>query len=136
MKYKFTYDNDLVTLEYKDKKYNFKVNVKTISELQGLVMESRKRMIQEMAKSGQSIKDLTIETKKDGKTIYDNTNKQELEKIYQEQVTLEYFNNKCVELFDMDLAGLMQDIGLNTEEEGNQFSTDFLNYLCGNIPRK
>lgn len=135
MKYKFSVDEDIVTLEYKDKKFTFKTNVKLMSEMQGLVMESRKKMIQELAKNGQSIKDLTIEYKKDGKTYYDNANKNALEKIYQEQITLEYFNKKCIEICNMDLVGLMQDIGLNTEEEGTNFSTNFLNYLSGNIPR-
>lgn len=136
MKYKFTVEDDLVTLKYKDKSFTFKVNVKLISELQGLIMESRKRMIQEIAKNGQSIKDLTIEYKKDGKTYFDNSNKNELEKIYQEQVTLEYFDAKCNEIFGMDFSSLITDVGLETEEEGNQFSTELLNYLCGNIPRK
>lgn len=135
MKYKFSVDEDIVTLTYKDKKYEFKTSVKLISEMQGLVMKARIKMIQDFAKEGQSIKDLTIETKKDGKTYYDNSNKIELEKIYQEQATLEYFNNKCIEIFNMDLAELMIDIGLETEEEGSKFSNDFMSYLSGNIPR-
>ena len=135
MKYKFTYEDDIVTLKYKDKEFKFKTNIKLISEMQGLVIEARKKMIQDFAKNGQSIQSLTIETKKDGKTIYDNSNKIELEKIYQEQITAEFFNNKCIELFNMDLAGLMLDIGLETEEEGAKFSNDFISYLSGNIPR-
>ena len=59
----------------------------------------------------------------------------ELEKIYQEKITLEFYNNKCTELFNMDLPTLMQDIGLATEEEGSKFANDFLTYLSGNIPR-
>ena len=135
MKYTFTADEDVITLSYKDKTFNFKRNIKLISEMQGLVLEARKKMIMDFSKEGQSIKDLVKETKKDGKTYYDNSNKVELEKIYQEQVTLEYFNNKCLEIFNMDLASLMNDIGLETEEEGNKFSTDFMNYLSGNTPR-
>lgn len=135
MKYKFSVEDDVVSLKYKDKEFTFKTNVKLISEMQGLVMKARIQMIQDIAKEGQTIKDLTIETKKDGKTYYDNSNKAELERIYQEKVTLEFFNKKCEDIFGMDIAGLMQDIGLTTEEEGNQFSNDFISYLSGNIPR-
>ena len=135
MKYKFNIEDDIVSLKYKDKEFTFKTNVKLISEMQGLVMNARIRMIQDISKNGQSIKDLTKETKKDGKTYYDNSNKIELEKIYQEKVTHEFFNNKCEEKFNMDIATLMQDIGLTTEDEGNKFSNDFISYLSGNIPR-
>lgn len=135
MKYNFSCENDDVTLKYKDKEFTFKRDVKLISELQGLVMEARQRMIEDYAEKGKSIKSLTIETKKDGKTYYDNSNKNELEKIYQEKVTLEFYNNKCIELFGMDLTNLMQDIGLTTEDEGSKFANDLLTNLSGNIPR-
>lgn len=135
MKYNFSCENDNVTLKYKDKEFTFKRDVKLISELQGLVMEARQRMIEDYAEKGKSIKSLTIETKKDGKTYYDNSNKNELEKIYQEKITIEFYNNKCIELFGMDLTNLMQDIGLTTEDEGSKFANDFLTYLSGNIPR-
>lgn len=135
MKYNFSCENDDVTLKYKDKEFTFKRDVKLISELQGLVMEARQRMIEDYAEKGKSIKSLTIETKKDGKTYYDNSNKNELEKIYQEKVTLEFYNNKCIELFGMDLTNLMQDIGLATEDEGSKFANDLLTNLSGNIPR-
>jgi hypothetical protein len=135
MKYNFSCENDDVTLKYKDKEFTFKRDVKLITELQGLVMEARQRMIEDYAEKGKSIKSLTIETKKDGKTYYDNSNKNELEKIYQEKVTIEFYNNKCIELFGMDLANLMQDIGLTTEDEGSKFANDLLTNLSGNIPR-
>ena len=135
MKYKFSVDEDIVKLTYKDKEFTFKTNVKLISEMQGLVMKARKKMIQDFAKEGVSIKDLTIETKKDGKTYFDNTNKLELEKTYQEELTIEFFNDKCMEFFNMDLATLMTDIGLETEDEGTKFSTDLISYMSGSIPR-
>lgn len=137
MKYEFIrVDEDTTTLKYKDKEFTFRSNVKLISEMQSLVMQSRMKMIQDLAKNGQSVKDLTIEIKKDGKTYYDNSNKEELEKMYQEQITLEYFNNKCSEIFGMDLGTLMLDIGLKTEQEGVKFSNEFLSYLSGSTPRE
>lgn len=135
MKYQFKADEDNITLSYKDKSFTFKTNVKLISEMQGLIMKARIKMIQDLSKEGQSVRDLIKETKKDGKTYSDNSNKVELEKIYQEQVTMDFYNNKCEEIFGMDLASLMLDIGLETEEEGTKFSIDFMNYLSGNIPR-
>lgn len=135
MKYQFKADEDNITLSYKDKSFTFKTNVKLISEMQGLIMKARIKMIQDLSKEGQSVRDLIKETKKDGKTYSDNSNKVELERIYQEQVTMDFYNNKCEEIFGMDLASLMLDIGLETEEEGTKFSTDFMNYLSGNIPR-
>ena len=137
MKYEFIKINDDINkLNYKDKEFEFKTNVKLISEMQGLIAEARIQMIQDFAKKGQSIKDLTIEVKKDGKTYYDNSNKQELENIYNEKLTLEFFNNKCIELFKMDLVELMTDIGLETEEETTKFASELVNHLSGKTPSK
>ena len=135
MKYEFIkVDEDITKLKYKDKEFEIKRNVKLISEMQALVSQSRIKMIQDFAKNGQSIKDLTIERKENGKTYYDNTNKDELEKIYYEQATTEYFNNKCNELFGMELAVLMEDIGLVKAEEGEKFAKELIACLSGNIP--
>jgi hypothetical protein len=137
MKYEFIkITDDVNKLKYKDKEFEFKTNVKLISEMQGLIAEARIQMIQDFAKKGQSIKDLTIEVKKDGKTYYDNSNKQELENVYNEKLTLEFFNNKCKELFKMDLVELMNDIGLETEEETTKFASELVNYLSGKTPSK
>lgn len=134
MKYEFIrLDDDNIKLKYKEKEYNFKVNVKLISEMQKVIMKSRIKMIQDLAKDGSSIKDLTIEIKKDGKTYYDNSNKLELEKIYQEQEYLSFFDEKCQEIFNMDLQELIQDIGL-TDEETEKFGQDLMNNLSGKTP--
>ena len=136
MKYQFIkVDEDTTKLKYKDKEFEIKRDVKLVSEIQALVMKARVKMIQDFAKQGISVKDLTIETKKDGKTYYDNSNKAELEKIYQEEVTLEYFNNKYQELFGMDMTGIIQDIGLEKEDEVSKFSEELVQCLNGSIPR-
>lgn len=136
MKYQFIkVDEDTTKLKYKDKEFEIKRDVKLVSEIQALVMKARVKMIQDFAKQGISVKDLTIETKKDGKTYYDNSNKTELEKIYQEEVTLEYFNNKYQELFGMDMTGIIQDIGLEKEDEVSKFSEELVQCLNGSIPR-
>ena len=125
MKYKFEKTvEDNYKLTYKDKEFVIKSNVKVITELQSLVVNARKKMITELAKNGSSIKNLTIETKENGKTYYDNSNAKELEKIYQEEATMEYFNNKSIELFNMDLQSLLSDIGLENADEVQQFGKE------------
>lgn len=139
MKYKFEkVTEDYYKLIYKEKEFALKSSVKVISELQSLVVNARKQMITELAKNGSSIKNLTIETKENGKTYYDNSNAKELEKIYQEEATMNYFNNKCLELFDMDLQSLLSDIGLENADEVQQFTTDLITCLSGKdlIPKK
>lgn len=135
MKYEFIrLDDDNIILKYKDKEFNFKINVKLISEMQQIVMKSRIKMIQDFAKNGLSIKDLTIEVKKDGKTYYDNSNKLELEQVYQEQEYLAFFDEKCIELFGMDLNTLIADIGLTEEQETEKFGKDLMSNLSGKTP--
>lgn len=134
MKYEFIrLDEDNIKLKYKDKEFTFKVNVKLISEMQKIIMESRIKLIEDLAEKGKSIKNLTIEIKKDGKTYYDNSNKQELEQIYQEQEYLRFFNNKCQEIFNMDLQSLIDDIGLN-DEEAEIFGKELTMNLSGKTP--
>lgn len=137
MKYEFIKkDEDTTVLKYKNKEFEFKTDVKIISEIQSLVAEARIQLIEDYASKGKSIKDLTIEKKENGKTYYDNTNKAELEKIYQEKITLEFFDNKCKELFNMGLASLMQDIELSEEKETEKFATELISHLSGKTPSK
>lgn len=139
MKYEFIkVDEDTSKLKYKDKEFEFKVSVKVVKEIQDIIRQSRIKAITDLTKKGQSIKDYTIETKKDGKTYYDNSNRKELEAIYQEEAILEYYNNKCMEITGMDFTDLMIDVGLdiNNEEECSKFAKIFTEYLSGNTPRK
>lgn len=134
MKYEFIkLDEDNIILKYKNKELPFKVNIKLISEMQKVIMESRMKMIEDFAEKGKSIGTLTIEIKKDGKTYYDNSNKIAMEQIYQEQEYLKFFNNKCKELFNMDLQTLIDDIGLN-DEEAEIFGKDLTKNLSGKTP--
>lgn len=139
MKYKFEKTaEDTYKLTYKEKEFTIKSSVKIISELQGLISDARKNMITELAKNGSSIKNLTIEVKENGKTYYDNSNVKELEKVYQEQATVDYFNNKSIELFGMELQELLNDIELVTAEEVQEFTTKLVSCLSGKdlIPTK
>ena len=138
MKYKFErLAEDNYKLTYKDKEFTFRSSVKIISELQGLIVSARKTMITELAKNGSSIKELTKEVKENGKTYYDNSNAKELEKVYQEEATMNYFNDKSVQLFNMELQDLFNDIGLEEANEIQQFTTELVQCLSGkSIPTK
>lgn len=138
MKYKFEkLSEDNYKLTYKDKEFTFRSSVKIISELQSLIVSARKTMIVELAKNGSSIKELTKEVKENGKTYYDNSNAKELEKTYQEEATMNYFNNKSVELFNMELQDLFNDIGLEEANEIQQFTTELVQCLSGkSIPTR
>lgn len=128
---------DNYKLTYKDKEFTFSSNVKIISELQNLVVDARQDMIFDLSKKGLSIKELTKEVKENGKTYYDNSNAKELEKTYQEKATMNYFNNKSIEIFGMDLQYLFNDIGLEEANEIQQFTTEFVQCLSGkSIPTK
>ena len=136
-KYEFyKIDNDNVGLKYKDKEFSFKVNIQLQKELQSILSDSRIELLEDLSKRGKSINDYVIVSKKDGKTYYDNSNKQELEQIYRERATLEYYNNFCEKHFNMSMERLMEDIGLATEQEGSDFARDFSNAITGNIPSK
>lgn len=132
MKYKFEQlSSDNYKLTYKDKSFEFKSDVNATKEMQSLVVKGRKKMIVDLAKEGISIKSLTIETKENGKTYYDNSNVVEMEKGYQEEIMLEYFDTKCKELFKMPIQELMLDIGLETIEESKQFGMELIKCLTG-----
>lgn len=136
MKYEFIkVDEDTSKLKYKDKEFEIKRNVKLVSEMQELIKKARLNMIMDLSKQGISIDSLTIEKKENGKTYYDNSNRLAIEKIYQEQATLEYFNNLVERITNMTLEALLEDIGLSTEKEGEQFSQQLMECLSGSIPR-
>lgn len=132
MKYKFEQiSSDNYKLTYKDKTFEFKSDVNSTREMQGLVVKARTRMVMDLAKKGMSIKQLTIETKENGKTYYDNSNVVEMEKGYQEEIMLEYFDTKCIEVFKIPIQELMLDIGLETIEESKQFGMELIKCLTG-----
>lgn len=137
MKYEFVLiGTDDIELRYKDKSFKFKRDINLIREMQSVIKNARLKMIKELSSQGISLKDLVIERKEGNKTFYDNSNKEEMEQVYQNEATLEFFDNKCRELFNNDLTGLIADIGLENEEI-SKFSEEFINILTGNtIPKR
>lgn len=134
MKYEFLQNGiDNIELKYKDKSFKFKRDVNLIREMQSIIKEARLKMIKDLSTQGISLKDLIIERHEGNKTYYDNTNKEEMEQVYQNEATMEFFDKKCLEYFNNDLTGLINDIGLTEEEEITNFSTELVNILTGNV---
>ena len=124
-------DEDITILKYKEKEFEIKKDVRLMKDFQDLNNRARKRMIFDLAKDGLSIKQLTVETKKDGKTYYDNSNAKAMEEAYVNEVSLELFDELSQRYFKMGLADLIQDIGLTEENEVTKFSEDFIQALLG-----
>ena len=134
MKYEFKQLGiDDIQLTYKDKTFTFKRDVNLIKEMQEIIKDARLKMIKDLSSQGISLKDLVIEKHEGNKTYYDNTNKDEMESVYQNEATMEFFNKKCLEYFNNDLASLIVDIGLTEEGEISAFSEELVNYLTGNV---
>ena len=125
---------DDYTLKYKDKEINFSSNVEIQNDLQGITERARKKMILELAQNGVSIKDLTKEIKKDGKTYYDNSNKDELEKVYIQEEQANAWLEIVNKLFNTSFENLIKDIGITTEKEVQEFGTDIGYILAGQFP--
>lgn len=125
---------DDYTLSYKDKVFNYKPDIELIKNLQGAPKVARINMLKDLAKEGMSLKQFTIEEKKDGKTYFDNTNKNELENTYIGDAMLKVIDDTCKKTFNLTFAELMADIGLNTQAEQEQFSGELGASLMGKTP--
>lgn len=132
MKYKFEkIDDDITKLSYKDKEFEIKRDVELTSKLQSVYMRARTKMMLELSKEGITKKDLVIERKSNGKTYYDNSNINELEKYYTEMAFLEIYDDISKKATGMIFQELVLDIGLN-ENESEEFGLEFSNALLGN----
>ena len=131
MKYKFTkIDDDITKLSYKDKEFEIKRDVELTSKMQSVYMKARTKMMVDLSKQGITKKDLVIERKEKGKTYYDNSNLNELEKYYTEMAFLEIYDEISKEATGMIFQELILDIGLN-ENESEEFGLEFSNALLG-----
>ena len=131
MKYKFEkIDDDITKLSYKDKEFEIKRDVELTSKMQSVYMKARTKMMVDLSKQGITKKDLVIERKEKGKTYYDNSNLNELEKYYTEMAFLEIYDEISKEATGMIFQELILDIGLN-ENESEEFGLEFSNVLLG-----
>ncbi len=125
---------DNYILKYKDKEFSFHTDITMKSKMQGVYKTAKIKMLKDLASEGVSLKKFTIEEKKDGKTYFDNTNKAELEKTYIDEEMANVFNEICKSQFDMDLADLITDVGLEDDKEIEKFSKELAQALNGNFP--
>lgn len=126
---------DNYILKYKDKSFEFKTDISLANKMQGIYKNARVRMIKDLAKDGISLKDLSIETKRDGKTYVDSTNRTELENAYIEDAMTEFFDDLCKSRFGLSLAELLIDIGIVEDtKEVEKFAADLTSALTGTTP--
>lgn len=131
MKYKFEkIDDDITKLSYKDKEFEIKRDVELTSKMQSVYMKARTKMMVDLSKQRITKEDLTIEKKENGKTYYDNSNLNELEKYYTEMAFLEIYDEISKEATGMIFQELILDIELN-ENESEEFGLEFSNALLG-----
>ena len=135
MKYKITKNGiDDYTLEYKDKKINFKSDVEIMTELQAVNEIAKQRMIIDLAKQGITLNELVKEVKKDGKTYFDNSNKDEMVKTYTKIIANELFNKAVEKMLGMSLSKLSVEIGIESKEEAEKLSSELGEILVGRFP--
>ena len=122
MKYEFIKNApDDYTLKYKDKEINFKSTVDIVKKMQEVNRIARLKLVKDLAKENMTIKDLVKEIKKDGKTYYDNSSKEEIEKVYIEETSGIVFLEIVEEMLGISMVNLIADIGLENEEETSKF---------------
>lgn len=121
-------------LKYKEKEIKFKSSVQLVNDMQEGNKRERIKMLMDLSKEGMSLKDFVKEEKKDGKTYYDNTNKAELEKIYIEEMNGQIFMESVEKMMNMTLEKIIEEIGLETNEEIIEFSKDLGSAMIGKFP--
>ena len=122
---------DDYTLKYKDKEIKFHSDVETVTELQRVNEIGKQRMIIDLAKQGVTINELVKEVKKDGKTYYDNSNKDEMIKVYATRVAEELFNKAVKKMLGMELTELVKELNIETQEEVDKLSTELGEVMVG-----
>lgn len=128
---------DMYFLEYKDKILPFHSNVGVVNELQSVYKNARINMIKELKEKGITLQDLTIETKtEDGKTIYDSSSRNYIEESYIQEEQARILKKVIKNTLGMDYQDLILDIGLDTQDEVNEFFSELGNCLIGKTPSR
>mgnify|MGYP003287571887 CR=1 FL=1 len=134
-KYKIINESiDNYILKYKDKELPFKTDIELMTKIQGARKDARLKMILDLSKRGTSLQELTIITKKDGKTYEDNTNREAMENAYIEDAMNDLLDEICKEKFNMSLAQLLVDMDVLKDTEIVEFVTDLTSALTGKTP--
>ena len=135
MKYEIVQNGkDDYSLKYKDKEIKFHSTLDIVSKLQEANKNARMKLLMDLSKQGITLKELTKETKEDGKTIYDNSNREELEKIYLQEEQSRIFQESLEKMLGTSLLDLINDIGLTETSEVEKFSTELGQVMVGQFP--
>lgn len=127
---------DDYTLKYKDKEIKFNSNVDLVTEMQEVNEKARENLIFDLASRNMTVNDLVKKQIIDGKTYYDNSNKEELEKIYIEKETGKVFMKAIKKMLGIEFTELALDIGLITDEEMKKFGEEMGEILVGRFQNK
>lgn len=131
MKYSFTsIDTDITELTYKDKRFEIHKDVDLMKRMQSIPIKARTAMMLDLSKKGITKKDLVIERKEGNKTYYDNSNLLEVEEAYSNQASVDIIDELCQKYFNMGLAELITDIGLE-DKDTEKFGTDLMSAFSG-----
>ena len=123
-------------LEYKDKILPFHSNVGMVNDLQGAIKKARLKLIKDLASEGKTIDSLTIkETTKDGKVLYNSSNRNYIEETYIQEEYQKALEKIIQDSFGMNYLDLLNDIGIETEEESKDFFGEIGQCLIGRTPR-
>lgn len=122
-------------LEYKDKILPFHSNVGMVNELQGAIKKARLRLIKELKDQGMSLSDLTTKKEENGKVIYDTSDRQYIEEVYINEEYQKALEKIIQDSFGMNYLDLLNDIGIETEEESKEFFGEIGQCLIGRTPR-
>ena len=122
-------------LEYKDKILPFHSNVGMVNDLQGAIKKARLRLIKELKDQGMSLSDLTTKKEENGKVIYDTSDRQYIEEVYINEEYQKALEKIIQDSFGMNYLDLLNDIGIETEEESKEFFGEIGQCLIGRTPR-
>lgn len=125
---------DDYVLNYKDKSLPFHSNVGIVEKLQNTLKIARLNMIKELAEQGMTINDLTKVTTKDGKTFYDNSNKQYMEEAFIIEANKQVLEDIMKNTFSVSFEELIIDMELD-ENEIQEFTNEIARALIGQTPR-
>ena len=115
MKYEFIkVDDDTTKLKYKEKEFEFKKTVGLLEKLQSVNFNAKIKMMKSLKEQNMTSNDLIVVIKKDGKTIEDKSNLVELENYFIGIESASIYDEICQEFTGMSFAGLLVDIGLDT----------------------
>ena len=127
MKEKYTITKNGVddySLKYGETELKLHSTVGLAEKIQNVLSEARKKMIMDLSVNDRTLNDLVKETKKDGKTVVDTSNVDALESLYIEREYARVFEDCIKEMTGKSFIELIQEIGLETEEEGEKLGEE------------